>query len=64
VVFTENRLKTKMAESRKQATHDLASKIEREMSGLRSQAVAEFEAVINQVIRDLGFLDRIRTDQS
>jgi hypothetical protein len=53
-----------MAESRRQATNDLVGKIEREMSGLRTKAVAELEAVINQVIKDLGFLDRIRTDQA
>ena len=64
VAVTENRLKDKMVKSRQQATDALASKIVQEMSGLRSQALAQFEAVIDQVIKDLGFLDRIRTDQT
>jgi hypothetical protein len=63
LAVTENRLKDKMAKCRQQATNDLASKIAQEMSGLRSQAVSQFEAIIEQVIKDLGFLDRIRTDQ-
>jgi hypothetical protein len=51
-----------VAEARQKAKAELVSKIEQGMPSLRSLAVAEFEAVINQVIKDLGFLDRIRTD--
>jgi len=60
--ISEKYLKSEMAKSRKTASDDISMKIEGEMSGLRVEAVAKFEAVIEQVIKDLGFLDRIRTD--
>jgi hypothetical protein len=62
IAVSETRLKARMSESRRKASDELVAKIEHEMDGLRAQAVAEFQAIIEQVITDLGFLDRIRTD--
>ena len=63
-LISEDRIKMKLFESRTIASTDLASEIQEKMTELRGTVVAKFESVIEQVIEDLGFLDRVRTKES
>jgi molecular chaperone DnaK len=60
-LISQDRIKLKLFESRTKATADLTAQIEARMVELRDTVAAKFEAVIEQVIEDLGFLDRVRT---
>jgi hypothetical protein len=61
LVLSEDRLKQKLAESRKEAIATLSVEIEKNLEGLREQVRVEFEHVIEQAIQDLGVLEQIRT---
>ena len=63
-LISEDRIKMKLFESRTKASTDLASEIQEKMTELRGTVAAKFESVIEQVIEDLGFLDRVRTDDT
>jgi hypothetical protein len=61
LVLSESRLKQKLDAGRAEATATLAAEIERSLDKLRDQAAQEFNKVIDEVIRDLGVLEQIRT---
>ncbi len=62
-LISEDRIKMKLYESRTKASTELASEIQEKMTELRGTVTAKFESVIDQVIEDLGFLDRVRTKE-
>jgi hypothetical protein len=58
LVLSEATLRQKLAESRDKAREKLASEIRQALDGMRNQAVARFEEVIDQVVADLRVLEQ------
>jgi cell division ATPase FtsA len=61
LVLSEERLKQKLEDSRKEAIATLSVEIEKNLEGFRDQVRVAFEQVIEEVIQDLGVLEQIRT---